>query len=110
VLELCRGNLPGLNWFYFVYNMPSGFVLRHHGSVCCDRRLCSGLVLRRVCNNLFELSSGIIFVICIIIELLELSCGVLSGLNRIDDMYGMPWRIILHLYWPVVGEWTMFSG
>jgi len=53
--ELCRGKLPGLNGVYFMFVMPRGFVLRHHGAVCCDGRLCNWLVLSRLFNNLFEL-------------------------------------------------------
>ena len=62
---------------------------------CCDWRLCSRLVLNCFCNSLHVLFIGKILIVCIFIKLLELSYGLISGLNRSDDMHVMSWRIVL---------------
>ena len=49
---------------------------------------------------MFNLFIGNLFVICIFNELLELSCGLISSLDRIYNLYGMSWRIILRDHGP----------
>ena len=57
--------------------------------------MCSGLVLSRLLNCLLILYIRNIYIVCIFNELLNLSCGLLSGLDGIYDMQCMSWRILL---------------
>jgi hypothetical protein len=75
--------------------MPRRVILCRHGPYGSDRSVCTGLLLGRVFNCLFELFIGIIFFICLFNGLLELSRGLLSGLDGIHFVYGLPRRIIL---------------
>ena len=49
---------------------------------------------------MFKLFIGDIFIVCIFDELLKLCCGLLSSLDRIYNLYGMPWRIVLRYCGP----------
>ena len=79
--------------------MPRRIILRHGGPDCSDWSVRSGLILGHFFNSLFKLFIGNIFVICLFNELLKLSCGLLSGFNRIHDMHGLPRRIVLRDDW-----------
>jgi len=57
---------------------------------------------------LLKLSSGYILFVCIVNELLELCCGDISGLNRIDDMHGVSRRILLRHGGSDCSFWILF--
>lgn len=78
-----------------MYSMSRRIVLRLRGPFCSHRSMCGRQIFGRICNRLFKLFIGDIFVVCIFNKLLELSRGLISSLDRIDNLCGMPWRIIL---------------
>ena len=43
---------------------------------------------------------GNLFVVCLFSELLQLSCGILSGFDGIHYLYAMSRRIVLRLFGP----------
>ena len=75
--------------------MHRGVVLRHNGSECSDGRLCSRLILGRLCKCLYKLYFRIIFIIRFSNQLFKLSHGLVSSLNRINDMLRMPRGVVL---------------
>ena len=85
-------------------------ILRNRGPDCSDWSLRSGLILGRVFNSLFKLFTRHIFIICVFNELLELSFGLLSGLDGIDDMHGLSRRILLRNNWPNRSDWKLLYG
>ncbi len=95
VLSLSRGYLPSDRRIIQLHAMCRRVVLRRRGPDNSIGRLCIGLLLRRVFNSLLELSGGNLFIIGVIDELLKLSSGLLSGLDGIDSLHGMPRRIVL---------------
>ena len=64
--------------------MSRGIVLCHHGLDCSDWSVLIRLLLGRFIKRLLKLYSGDIFVVYIFNELLQLSCWLLSGLDRLN--------------------------
>ena len=95
MLKLPRWFLPSDCGFFKLYGMSSGIVLRVDGIDCRDRCLCSWEILVRIFNRLLELLIRIIYIGCIIDKLLELSCGLFSGLDGIHCLCGLSCGFIL---------------
>jgi len=76
-------------------SMSRRVVLRHRGPDSSDRCVRRGKILDSFFKCVFKLSLGNIFFVCIFNYLLELSCGLVSGINGIHILYDMSWRIIL---------------
>ena len=88
VLNLPCWLLPSNYRLFKLLSMSWRVVLCHRGPDSSDRCVRSRVILGRFFNCVFKLSLGNIFV-CIFNELLELSCGLVSGIDRINILYGM---------------------
>jgi len=95
MLKLYCWNLSGFGWIIELHIMHCRIILRHHGPYCSDGKLCYGILFSCVCNSVFKLSIGDIFINCIFDQLFKLSNGSLSGHNWINSMYSMPRRVVL---------------
>jgi len=95
LFKLSCGNLSSYNWIICMYSMLRRVVLRHHGLDCSYGCLRSWKILFGVINFLFKLFIGNICIVCIFNKLFDLSCGNLSSLNWVLDLYSMRLRIIL---------------
>jgi hypothetical protein len=95
LLKLSCGNVYVSYWGDRMYLMQRRIILRHNWTECSDRSLRCGLILGRIFNCVFKLSLGNILIVGIFNELLELSGWLVSGIDGIHLLYGMPRRIIL---------------
>jgi len=95
LLKLSHRGLHGLDRIDFVYGLSRRLELRFHGIDCRDKHLRSGLLLCRLCSNLLDLSSWIVFIFIIFHHLLKLSVRNLWGIDWIVIVYGMPRRLVL---------------
>ena len=53
---------------------------------------------------------GDLFIVCIVIALLGLPCGLVSGLDGIDILYDMPRWILLRNNRSHISYWKLLSG
>jgi len=83
--------------------MSRRIILRYYRLECSDRNLRSGLLFSCCFNSLFKLFIGIVLIVCIIDELLKLSCRILSTRHGTCSMYSMPRRVLLCFNWPHCG-------
>jgi len=93
--ELSRWVVSSISWINDMYGMFRGFVLRHDGSNCDNRRLCPWIVLGRLVFSVFQLLNGQICIVDVINQLLKLSQWLVSSINRIDVVHGMSCRVVL---------------
>lgn len=99
LLKLSRGNISGVIWIRFMRGMSRWIVLCIYGSDSCDSCMHCGVLLNGIGNCMFKLFIWIIYINCIIDQLLELSGGNLPDLNRVHFVYDMYRRIILFHFW-----------
>ena len=95
VLQLPCWIVPTNRGLFKLSGMSWRFVLRVVGPSYHDWCLCSWKVRGRVFKHMLKLLVGIICIVCIFNELLELPCGILSGTDWFNNVYGMPRRIKL---------------
>jgi len=115
VLELSRRILPSDCSLFKLYGVPRRLILRYNGPDCSDRSLCSGIILGFIFYLVLKLFFGSVFIVDLFDKLLELSCRLVSGINRINRLQRMPRGVVLRDNWShscdkLLRFWIIFSG
>ena len=102
----CRDFSGHFRLIYLLF-MSCRVILRDDWSECGDGSLCCRLVLGRLCKCLYKLFGWVVFIFDIFDKLLDLSCRLISDLNRINCLYGMPWRVFLRHCRSLGSDWIL---
>ena len=99
LLKLSGRDFSGFDGLLDLLSLHGRIVLRYHRPERSDWSMRSWVILGGFFKCLFKLFIGIIFIFCIVNELLQLSGGLLSVFDWIDCVHHLPWRIVLRDDW-----------